>query len=33
MDGCALGDWMAVYAVFWRDRFDHLEDLLNRMDP
>jgi DNA-binding transcriptional ArsR family regulator len=25
-------DWMAIYAVFWRDRFDRLEDLLNRMD-
>lgn len=27
-----LFDWMAYYAVFWRDRFDRLEDLLNRMD-
>jgi len=27
-----LVDWMAVYAVFWRQRFDLLEDLLNRMD-
>jgi|SRR6185312_6442134 len=27
-----LVDWMAVYAVFWRRRFDLLEDLLNRMD-
>jgi DNA-binding transcriptional ArsR family regulator len=27
-----LIDWMAFYAVFWRDRFDHLEDLLKRMD-
>jgi len=24
--------WMALYAVFWRRRFDLLEDLLNRMD-
>ncbi len=27
-----LIDWMSVYASFWRDRFDHLESLLNRMD-
>lgn len=27
-----LIDWMAFYGAFWRDRFDHLEDLLNRMD-
>ncbi|MFI4950646.1 MAG: ArsR/SmtB family transcription factor [Caulobacterales bacterium] len=27
-----LVDWMAFYAVFWRERFDRLEDLLNRMD-
>ena len=27
-----LVDWMAVYAGFWRRRFDLLEDLLNRMD-
>lgn len=27
-----LVDWMAVHAVFWRERFDRLEDLLNRMD-
>ena len=25
-------DWMAMYAAFWRGRFDRLEDLLNRMD-
>jgi DNA-binding transcriptional ArsR family regulator len=25
-------DWMALYAVFWRERFDRLEDLLDRMD-
>ena len=24
--------WMGHYAAFWRDRFDRLEDLLNRMD-
>jgi DNA-binding transcriptional ArsR family regulator len=27
-----LLDWVAHYTVFWRDRFDRLEDLLNRMD-
>lgn len=27
-----LIDWMSVYAGFWRDRFDRLESLLNRMD-
>jgi DNA-binding transcriptional ArsR family regulator len=27
-----LVDWMALYGAFWRDRFDKLEDLLNRMD-
>jgi DNA-binding transcriptional ArsR family regulator len=27
-----LIDWMALYGAFWRDRFDALEDLLNRMD-
>jgi len=27
-----LVDWMSLYAAFWRDRFDRLEALLNRMD-
>lgn len=27
-----LIDWMSLYAVFWHDRFDRLEDLLQRMD-
>ncbi len=27
-----LIDWMGFYGGFWRDRFDHLEALLNRMD-
>jgi DNA-binding transcriptional ArsR family regulator len=27
-----LLDWMSLYGAFWRDRFDRLEDLLNRMD-
>ena len=26
-------DWLDQYGAFWRDRFDMLEDLLNRMDP
>ena len=32
----ALGpviDWMSFYAVFWRERFDRLETLLERMEP
>ena len=27
-----LVDWMSVYAAFWSDRFDRLENLLDRMD-
>jgi len=27
-----LVDWMKFYRAFWCDRFDQLEDLLNRMD-
>lgn len=27
-----LVDWMCLYGAFWRDRFDRLENLLNRMD-
>lgn len=27
-----LVDWMGLYAVFWRERFDRLETLLKRMD-
>ncbi len=27
-----LINWFSFYAVFWRDRFDKLEDLLKRMD-
>jgi DNA-binding transcriptional ArsR family regulator len=27
-----LIDWMNLYGVFWRDRFDRLENLLKRMD-
>jgi DNA-binding transcriptional ArsR family regulator len=27
-----LIDWMSHYGVFWRDRFDRLETLLNKME-
>jgi DNA-binding transcriptional ArsR family regulator len=27
-----LLDWMGLYGAFWRDRFDRLETLLNRME-
>ncbi len=27
-----LIDWMSHYGAFWRDRFDRLENLLDRMD-
>ncbi len=27
-----LIDWMSLYGAFWQERFDRLEDLLNRMD-
>jgi len=27
-----LVDWMSLYGAFWRDRFERLETLLNRMD-
>jgi DNA-binding transcriptional ArsR family regulator len=27
-----LIDWFSLYGAFWRDRFDRLESLLNRMD-
>lgn len=27
-----LLDWLDHYGVFWRERFDRLEDLLQRMD-
>jgi DNA-binding transcriptional ArsR family regulator len=27
-----LIDWMGFYGAFWRERFDQLESLLNRMD-
>ena len=26
-------DWLKLYGVFWRDRFDQLEKLLERMEP
>jgi DNA-binding transcriptional ArsR family regulator len=28
-----LVDWVNQYGAFWRDRFDQLENLLNRMEP
>jgi DNA-binding transcriptional ArsR family regulator len=28
-----LVDWMSFYSQFWHNRFDKLEDLLERMDP
>ncbi len=28
-----LVDWMSQYGAFWRDRFDRLETVLERMDP
>jgi len=28
-----LVDWMAVYGVFWRDRFANLRALLKEIDP
>jgi DNA-binding transcriptional ArsR family regulator len=27
-----LVDWMKYYSLFWHDRFDRLEDLLERID-
>ena len=27
-----LVDWMGLYGAFWHDRFDRLENLLNRME-
>lgn len=27
-----LVDWMGHYGVFWRDRFERLESLLNKME-
>jgi hypothetical protein len=27
-----LVDWLGVYASFWRERFDNLENLLKEMD-
>jgi DNA-binding transcriptional ArsR family regulator len=27
-----LVDWMSAYGAFWRDRFDQLESLLDRME-
>jgi DNA-binding transcriptional ArsR family regulator len=27
-----LVDWMSYYSSFWQNKFDQLEDVLNRMD-
>jgi len=27
-----LVDWMSIYGAFWSNRFDQLENLLNRME-
>jgi DNA-binding transcriptional ArsR family regulator len=26
-------DWLNAYGAFWRDRFDRLEDILQKLDP
>lgn len=28
-----LADWLSIYGAFWRDRFDRLESLMERMEP
>ena len=28
-----LVDWMSYYSRFWNERFDRLENLLNRIEP
>jgi DNA-binding transcriptional ArsR family regulator len=28
-----LIDWMSLYGAFWRDRFERLETLLNKIEP
>jgi DNA-binding transcriptional ArsR family regulator len=27
-----IAEWLNLYGIFWRDRFDRLESLLERMD-
>jgi len=29
----AMVNWLDVYGAFWRDRFDRLEEVLERMEP
>lgn len=28
-----MADWLQQYGAFWRERFDHLEKVLERMEP
>ncbi|HEU5340336.1 metalloregulator ArsR/SmtB family transcription factor [Edaphobacter sp.] len=29
----SMADWLKVYGAFWHDRFDRLEEVLERMKP
>jgi DNA-binding transcriptional ArsR family regulator len=28
-----VADWLRLYSAFWRERFDRLEEVLERMEP
>jgi DNA-binding transcriptional ArsR family regulator len=28
-----VADWLRLYSTFWRERFDQLEEVLERMEP
>ncbi|RXS96961.1 ArsR/SmtB family transcription factor [Silvibacterium dinghuense] len=28
-----MADWLRLYSAFWRERFDRLEEVLERMEP
>ena len=28
-----MADWLKMYGVFWQDRFDRLEEVLERIEP
>jgi DNA-binding transcriptional ArsR family regulator len=28
-----VADWLRLYSTFWRERFDRLEEVLERMEP